>query len=91
MITARAVPGVATGDDGVIYAVGGCCASGLPIAVAEAYNPPRDTWSTLVPMPAARGSLVASLGLDGEILAIGGFTDPRSNPTALDLVEAFHP
>ena len=83
--------GAATGDDGVIYVLGGCCASGFPLTVAEAYDPATGTWSPLPPMPVARGGLVASLGLDREILAIGGFTGPQSNPIASDLVEAFHP
>ena len=43
--------------NGILYVVGGFNSSGLPSNVVEAYNPATDTWTTVAPMPTARGYL----------------------------------
>jgi N-acetylneuraminic acid mutarotase len=71
MATARGQAAVITGDDGLIYAMGGF--GGLaPLSTMEAYNPNTDTWTAKTAMPAAtRGAAVAKAP-NGIIYVIGG-------------------
>jgi hypothetical protein len=41
----------------------------------EAYNPVTDSWSSVTPMPTARGGLATAVGGDGRIYAVGGETN----------------
>lgn len=71
MPTARGQAAVVTGDDGLIYVMGGF-AGGLLFTTVEAYNPLTNAWTAKAPMPVAvRGASFAK-GLDGIIYVIGG-------------------
>jgi hypothetical protein len=92
---------VTTGTDGQIYALGGttnCGASGGCTGVNQVavYNPAAGSWtvnSTFVPpMPTNRWGLMAALGSDGRIYAIGGANNCSvSTCTAIGAVEAYTP
>src|SRR5207249_2121084 len=76
MPTARVFLAAVAGADGRIYAIGGFNYFGLNNGVdavalntVEAYNPASNSWSTLAPMPTARGYLAAVAGADGRIYA----------------------
>jgi N-acetylneuraminic acid mutarotase len=72
MVTARGQAAVITGDDGLIYVMGGF-AGGAPFSSVEAYNPLTDLWTIKTSMPeAVRGAAVAK-GLDGIIYVISGW------------------
>ena len=71
MSTARGQAAIVTGDDGLIYAMGGW-AGGAEFSTVEAYNPLTDMWTAKAPMSqAVRGAAFAK-GLDGIIYLIGG-------------------
>ncbi len=75
MPTARSYLAAAVGPDGRIYAIGGYNSYGsllTALATVEAYDPTRDAWETVAPMPTARWRLAAAAGPDGRIYAIGG-------------------
>jgi N-acetylneuraminic acid mutarotase len=90
MPTARCCLAAATGTDGRIYAIGGWNQPGgdNTLSTVEAYDPSTNTWSTLAPMPTARGDLAAATGPDDRIYAIGGRDGGRNS---LSTVEAYTP
>ena len=60
--------------DSNIYAIGGWFQSESPGPIydkVEMYNPERDGWNTINPLPVARAGL-ASIVLDGKIYVYGG-------------------
>ena len=72
MPTARGQAVVITGDDGLIYVIGGLD-GGVPFSTVEAYDPLTDTWTAKMAMPeTTRGAAVAK-GLDGIIYVISGW------------------
>lgn len=73
MPTARRCLDVATGPDGLVYAVGGSNVD-QALTTVEAYDPVSDSWSTRTPMTKGRAGLAVVLGPDGLIYAIGGTT-----------------
>ena len=81
MPTTRGQAVVITGDDGLIYVMGGLD-GGVPFSTVEAYNPLTDTWTAKMAMPeTTRGAAVAK-GLNGIIYVIGGFNG-TSKSTAI--------
>lgn len=68
-----------------IYAVGGrALSSDRNSAAMERYDPLRDEWERLPPMPTARGGLGAAV-VDGRLIAVGG-----EQPTGVfDTVQAY--
>jgi len=73
MPTARGQAAVITGDDGLIYVMGGFAGSDPPMTTVQAYSPLTDTWMSRTTLfQATRGAAVAK-GLDGIIYVIGGF------------------
>lgn len=77
MLTSRVGLVVATGPDGLIYAIGGFDSSGKVVATVEAYNTLTDTWSKVTPLPEPRyyeTSSGAAVGSDGLLYSIGGRT-----------------
>jgi Kelch motif protein len=72
-----------------LYVAGGFTKSLLsvwnPVATLYRYDPERNAWSELAPMPTARGALaVAESG--GKLLAIGGYEGDR-NSAAVELYD----
>ena len=53
----------------------------------DVHDPTTNTWSSLAPLPTARGDLAAVTGTDGLIYAIGG----SGSPNYLSTVEAYDP
>ena len=68
-----------------VYAVGGRWGSyERNLAFLERYDPATDTWTSLPPMPTARGSIGADI-VDGRLVVVGGETVAG----ALDTVEGY--
>jgi hypothetical protein len=92
---------VATGVDGQVYALGGttnCGASSGCTGVNQVavYNPSAGSWTVnspfVPPLPTNRWGLMAALGSDGRIYAIGGANScSGSTCTATGAVEAYTP
>jgi kelch-like protein 8/kelch-like protein 20 len=76
-----------------LYAVGGFSSTGT-IGTVEAYNPVTNAWSTLAPLPTARGDLAAAAapcppGQPGTcVYAVGGY---NTAGTTMGTVEALDP
>ena len=71
--------------DGKIYCIGGTNnVIGASLSSVECYGPVTNMWTSLTPMPTARGSLGAAT-LNGKIYAIGGI----DYYVALDTVEIY--
>jgi hypothetical protein len=99
MPTARAELGAAAapcpaGQKGTcVYTVGGLDNNGVGLATTQSYNPADDAWTTLSPMPIARGELAAAAapcpaGQTGTcVYALGG--DSVSGIVAT--VESYNP
>ncbi|MCC6190405.1 MAG: hypothetical protein IT318_15350 [Anaerolineales bacterium] len=96
MPTGRWSLALVAGPDGRLYALGGtncgppgfCWQPPRPVGTVEAYDPATNQWSTRQSMPTARTGLVAAVGNDGLIYAIGG---QDVNGEALATVEAYNP
>jgi len=72
MPTPRGQVAVITGDDGLIYVMGGYNGT-AEFNMTQAYNPITNTWTTRAEMPQrTRGAAVAK-GSDGIIYVIGGY------------------
>ena len=85
MLTARGQAAVITGDDGLIYVIGGFNASSV-FDVVEAYNPSTNSWTTKASLlNATRGPAVAK-GLDGKVYVFGGY-----DASVLDTVQVYDP
>jgi hypothetical protein len=63
----------ASGQDGRIYALGGCCTgSGDAYHEVDVYAPSTNTWSLAPSMITGRSTLGAAVGGDGNLYAAGG-------------------
>jgi len=95
MPISRSSLAAATGRDGRIYTFGGWNndSNYYTLNTAEVYDPSRNTWSAIAPMPTAREDPVAATGRDARIYVIGGNTGANGNPVlgALKTVEAYNP
>ncbi|MGI0016775.1 MAG: Kelch repeat-containing protein, partial [Nitrososphaera sp.] len=83
MPTPRAGLGVvAVGDK--IFAIGGRDGtvpnSGTPLSTVEAYDIATDTWSSLTPMPTARGDVSATAAHGNKIYVAGGWSPASCGP-----------
>ena len=70
---------------GLIYAVGGANNFGLSVPWLHVYDPARDAWQALQPMPTARRD-AAVVALEGQLWVIGG-----DNNGPLQTVEIYDP
>jgi protein kinase-like protein/Kelch motif protein len=72
--TARRGAAGAVGGDGRIYVMGGRLGPGgaETTNLVEAYDPLKDIWTDVLPMPTPRAWLAAATAPDGRIYAIGG-------------------
>jgi N-acetylneuraminic acid mutarotase/FtsZ-binding cell division protein ZapB len=73
MPTARGQAAVITGDNGLVYVMGGY-AGVAEFATVEAYNPLTDTWTAKAGMPQATRGPAFAKGLDGIIYVISGWS-----------------
>lgn len=74
-------------SDGKIYCIGGTDdLLKVSLSSVECYDPITNTWTSLTPMPTARGALGAAT-LNGKIYAVGG----GDFHVALDTVEVYDP
>jgi N-acetylneuraminic acid mutarotase len=70
-----------------VYVVGGRTGGiGGNLDVAEAFDPAAGRWSSLPPMPTARGGLAATATASGQVVAVGG-----EAAATFEEVEAFDP
>lgn len=84
MPTARGQASIITGNDGLIYVMGGYNGTTI-FNMTEAYNPVTNTWTTRADLPqVTRGAAVAK-GSDGVIYVIGGYVSG-----ALRTVQAYN-
>lgn len=73
MPTARGQAAVITGNDGLIYVMGGFAGSDPSMTTVQAYDPLSDTWMSKTALfQATRGAAVAK-GFDGIIYVISGY------------------
>lgn len=92
--TPRANLAAATGNDGLVYAIGGLGYIDIygdsdVLNTVEAYNPAGGAWQTMPSMPTARRYLGATAGGDGLVYAIGGIDGYGGSQ--LGNVEAYMP
>jgi len=82
--------GAATlGPDGHIYVIGGYSGGGS-IAAVQAYDPRRDSWLSVAPLPSPRCCLGAVTTSNGQIYAVGGI-GTFGPPQLLTQVAAYSP
>jgi N-acetylneuraminic acid mutarotase len=62
----------ASGQDGRIYAVGGCCTGADAYTEVDVYSTRTKTWSLAPSMLTGRSTLGAAVGGDGNLYAAGG-------------------
>jgi len=85
--TGRVYLGAATGNNGIIYAIGGLVYGDGHTSEVDAYNPATNTWTEVAPLPtAAAGGVTAVTGQNGLIYAIGS-----GNGDGTDQVDAYNP
>jgi len=89
MPTARCCLDLVPYRDGKLYAIGGGGEGNvLPIRSAvEAYDPLQNAWTARNAMPTARSFPAGTVGIDGKIYVVGGFT----LSSYLSTVEAYDP
>jgi len=93
MPTKRGQAVVITGDDGLIYVMGGFD-SAEAFNTVEAYDPLTDTWVTKASMPYATRGAAGAKGLNGKIYVIAGtlnYTHVYNPPTDTWTVKASIP
>jgi N-acetylneuraminic acid mutarotase len=59
-----------------LVAVGGCAADGAPTGALEAYDPARDAWTKLPPLPAPRCAHAVTV-VAGKLYVLGGWDGQR--------------
>src|SRR5437016_890083 len=80
-MTGRAMLAAVTGQDGRIYTLGGMdfqnCEDSFGcdgLSIVEAYEPKRGVWTSLAPMLDYNYEVAATVGLTGDIYALGAFS-----------------
>ena len=64
-------------SDGEVQIVGGgSSGTSIPTTLVERYNPGRNEWRTVAPLPAPRSLHSATLLADGDVLVTGGSSRP---------------
>lgn len=83
MPTPRGQMAIVTGDDGLIYAMGGYDNAWKVLNTNEVYDPKADTWSTKASMPVPTRGAAHAKGFDGKIYIFGGFDSSWINTTQI--------
>uniref|UniRef100_A0AAZ3Q1C5 Kelch domain-containing protein 8B n=1 Tax=Oncorhynchus tshawytscha TaxID=74940 RepID=A0AAZ3Q1C5_ONCTS len=73
--------------DGLLYVLGGCSETGLPLDTAEVLDIESQTWTQLPPLPTARAG-ASAVALGGQVMVMGGM-DGQQSP--LSSVEVYNP
>lgn len=73
--------------EGLLYVLGGCSESGMPLDSVEVLDVESQTWSQIPPLPTARAGASAVL-LGGQVMVLGGMNQQQ---TPLASVEVYHP
>jgi hypothetical protein len=84
--TPRSRLALATGADGLIWAIGGVSRSNATVKTVEIYDPQTDTWKRGPALRIARRGPGAAFGPDGRLYAIGGYGGSRGGPDIADVV-----
>ena len=71
MPTARGQAAIVTGDDGLIYVMGGWAGAAV-LTIVQAYNPLTDAWTGKAAMPQSVRGASAAKGHNGLIYVVGG-------------------
>eukprot|EP00063_Salmo_salar_P015165 XP_013990000.1 PREDICTED: kelch domain-containing protein 8B-like [Salmo salar] len=72
---------------GLLYVLGGCSETGLPLDTAEVLDIESQTWTQLPPLPTARAG-ASAVALGGQVMVMGGM-DLQQSP--LSSVEVYNP
>src|SRR5678815_4353489 len=85
--------GTVAGTDGRIYTIAGETGeSGQFSSQNSAYDPQRNTWIKLAPIPTPRSEPGAAVGPDGRIYVVGGNpTHGRKQASRMNVVEVYNP
>uniref|UniRef100_A0A3B5A8R7 Kelch domain-containing protein 8B n=1 Tax=Stegastes partitus TaxID=144197 RepID=A0A3B5A8R7_9TELE len=73
--------------EGLLYVLGGCSETGVPLDSVEVLDVESQTWSQLPPLPTARAG-AAAVALGGQVMVLGGMNQQQ---TPLASVETYHP
>ncbi|XP_029363274.1 kelch domain-containing protein 8B isoform X3 [Echeneis naucrates] len=73
--------------EGLIYVLGGCSETGIPLDSVEVLDVESQTWSQLPPLPTARAGASAVM-LGSQVMVLGGMNQQQ---TPLASVEMYHP
>lgn len=73
--------------EGLLYVLGGCSETGMPLDSVEVLDVESQTWSQLPPLPVARAG-AAAVALGGQVMVLGGMNQQQ---TPLASVEIYHP
>ena len=73
--------------EGLLYVLGGCNETGIPLDSVEVLDVESQTWSQLPPLPTARAG-ASAVALGGQVMVLGGMNQQQ---TPLASVEMYHP
>lgn len=73
--------------EGLLYVLGGCSETGVPLDSVEVLDVDSQTWSQLPPLPTARAG-ASAVALGGQVMVLGGMNQQQ---TPLASVEMYHP
>jgi hypothetical protein len=73
MPTSRGQLALLTGDDGLLYAIGGHTGVGPGLTTVEAYDPQMDAWTTKASLLHSTRGAAAAKGSDGLLYVISGY------------------
>lgn len=73
--------------EGLIYVLGGCSETGMPLDSVEVLDVESQTWTQIPPLPTARAGASAVV-LGGQLMVLGGMNQQQ---TPLASVEMYHP
>lgn len=73
--------------EGLVYVLGGCSETGMPLDSVEVLDVESQTWTQIPPLPTARAGASAVV-LGGQLMVLGGMNQQQ---TPLASVEMYHP
>ncbi|XP_041802528.1 kelch domain-containing protein 8B-like [Chelmon rostratus] len=73
--------------EGLLYVLGGCSETGMPLDSVEVLDVESQTWSQLPALPTARAG-ASAVALGGQVMVLGGMNQQQ---TPLASMEMYHP